>query len=153
MKETVKLLPLLLFFLAAPLYAQMQIGYDQTGGVHLTGPGGIDVHGAYRFRDFCTPLPQAGMRACYQIAIVLEAPLSGLPPDLVLTDEVFVWGTEAGHYCWRIGEWTIEMVAIDETIRQQVSWEAAGRGVVGSGVQTVNITVGKDTITFAGRKY
>lgn len=133
--------------------AYFQTGFDNTGGVHLWGPG-IDTHGAYRFEDICDQHPQPGLLVCYRVTVVLDEPVSGMPPDIVYSDTVQVWGTLLGHFIWQCGPWKLEMNAIDEAIRQQVSWGGEARGYApGPGsVQTVNITVGRNVITFLARQ-
>ena len=137
---------------AIPFRPQIQIGFDQTGAAHVTGPNGLDLWGAYHFQDLCTPLRDGS--TCYVITFVSAKPVSGLAPDIWTSDAVEVWGDPAGHFYWKCGDWQVEMIAINETIRQQVSWEAEKMGWkhASSGTQTVNITIGRDTLTFTGRK-
>lgn len=136
-------------------HPQVQTGYDHTGAAHLLGPG-IDQWGAYRFEDLCTPENRlhGGTKTCYRITLVLDKPVSNLPPDIIWAGEVEVWGDRAGHFHWAVGEWSVEMVTIDEAIREQVSWEAEKMGWKRgkSGVQLIDITVGRTTLTINASK-
>src|SRR5690242_17405871 len=137
-----------MMFLGRALLATLiwQTGFDQTGGFRLTGPNGITAVGAYHFEDLCTPNPREGLISCYQLKLVLDHEIGGLlniAPDIIMNDHVHVWGDQSGHFWWQCGDWTIEMIAIDEAIRQQVSWEAEQRRWqhIDSGIQHVNITI------------
>ncbi|HXA51367.1 MAG TPA: hypothetical protein VNV86_13720 [Candidatus Acidoferrum sp.] len=131
-------------------------GYNQVGGVHLWGPNGIEAIGAYHMQDICTPTPQPGLRQCYQFKLVVDKPIFGygLAPDILMTEAVSVWGDPAGHFWWQCGDWKIEMIAIEETVRQQVSWEAEKMDWrhADSGVQLIEITIGRDTLVITGKK-
>lgn len=122
-------------------------GFNNSGAVHITGPNGLDTYGAYQF---IMPSGQPGQDSVYQFKLVLFAPIAGYAPDLVYLEPVRAWGDPAGHYWWSNGVWTLEMVAQEETIRQQVSWEAEKMGykpLPGPGsVQRVDVTIGRDTI-------
>src|SRR5262245_15813090 len=145
-----------LFLLLAILPAQdfprsiipASTGYKQFGAARIWGPNGLEAVAAYQFEDFCTPNPQPGLRQCYQVKLVLDKPIAGYAPDILFTETVFVWGDKAGHFWWECGAWKLQMIAFEETLRQQVSWEAENLAWrrIDAGPQTVNITVGKDVL-------
>ena len=147
-----------LFVLVAMLPAQQMpprrptpmasTGYKQLGAARVWGPNGLEAMAAYQFEDFCTPNPTPGLRQCYQIKLVLDKPVSGYAPDLLYTETVYVWGDPAGHFWWECGGWKLEMIALEETLRQQVSWEAEKLLFrrIDAGPQNINITVGKDVL-------
>jgi hypothetical protein len=132
-----------------------ETGYDQTGAAHVRGPNGLDAWGAYRWQDLWTPAPRAGVLAHYQLKVVFDRDdlLVGMRPDIVFTEEVTVEGTALGHHLWRSGEWSYELVPIDETLRQQNKWEGVKYGRVTAGRQTITVTIGTDTLTLTGVKY
>jgi hypothetical protein len=117
MKRAALPLLLLAFVTAAQRFST---GYDQTGGVHLWGPNGLDALGAFRFQDICTPGSRGreqGQKTCYQIKVVLDHAITGFAPDIVINERVYVWGDPAGHFWWECGDWRMEMINIEETIR------------------------------------
>ncbi len=136
-------------------------GFNQFGGVHIVGPNGLDRWGAFQFRDLCTSTPQQGVQQCWQIKIVMNEPISGFKADYWGEWPVEAWGTPAGHMFLRVvgddnfGTWTVEMVALDETLRQTISWEAEAMGFkpnYNPGTQRIDISIGRDTLLITGTR-
>jgi len=130
-------------------------GYRQFGAAKVWGPNSLEAVAAYQFEDLCTPHPQPGLKQCYQIKLVLDKAVSGFAPDILMNEHVFVWGDSAGHFFWECNGWKIEMIGFEETLRQQVSWEAEKQNWRhnDAGIQLINITVGRDALLITATKF
>lgn len=147
------------FFAAASLI--FGTGFNQLGGIRIAGPNGLDRWGAFQFQDLCTSTPRPGLKQCWQIKVILNEPIAGFKPDYWGEWPVEAWGTAAGHMFLRVngdsdfGVWTVEMIPLDETLRQTISWEAETMGFKPNahpGSQRIDISIGRDTLLITGTK-
>ncbi len=144
-----RLVPLLLLLLSSCRATPPDTGLDYSG-LAIVRHAGQQWLCAFQNQDFEA---QPGYRVVWRITLAPLDPsfLQKWYGDQTYIGKIRVAGTAQGHMVMEFGDWRIDMLPTDATVRQQIQLE--GKGHSGeSGIQTVVITGGLDQFVVVGKE-